>query len=124
MRPWHKNYHTMATYQQLMPNKYYLIQENENARVEMVFVPMATEKCVLLQYDDEERTRAWYKRSDDFFELVEELSDEQATLYEFITSKDDEEDENDADWDSTMFDDDEEDDEDDEDWLLEQAEKN
>jgi|GEM_PF-1438011 hypothetical protein len=113
----------MATYQQLMPLKYYLIQENENARVEMVYVPMATEKCVLLEYDDEENTRAWFKRSDTFYELIEELTDEQATIYEFITNKDDEKD--DAEWDADMFDEDEDDDdEDDEGWLLEQAEKN
>jgi hypothetical protein len=113
----------MATYDQLLPTKYYLIQENENARVEMVYVPMATEKCVLLQYDDEEHTRAWYKRSDTFYELIEELTDEQATLYELITDKHEEE-EGEADWVNPLFDEEDEEDEDDEDWLLEQAEKN
>ena len=119
---------TMPTYNDLNPATYYLIQENEHAGIEMVYVPMVTNKCVLVEYQDDEQTMSWYRKEDTIFEVLEELTDEQAVIYESLF----EDDEDDEDWDDEELvdlwnsdedeedededeDDDDEDDEDDED---------
>lgn len=94
----------MATYNELFPANYYLIQENENAQVELVYIPMVTSKCVLVEYEDEEQTMTWFKKTDQLFEVVEQLTEEQAVIYESLFEDDEDDD---------MWDEDEEDD----DWF-------
>ncbi len=86
----------MATYNDLTDGDYYLVQENENASVEMVFIPMMTEKCVLVEYQDEEQTMRWFKKTESLFEVIEKLTEEQAVIYESLF---DDEDDDDSDWD-------------------------
>ncbi|MCU0388414.1 MAG: hypothetical protein MUE71_07390 [Chitinophagaceae bacterium] len=117
----------MATYNELSEGKYYVIQELENTTLELVFVSMATEKCVLIEFQDEDQTLTWYRKTDEIFEIVEELTEEQAVLYETITAGDDsdgdddffwgddDEDEDDDFWD---MDDDEDDDDDDDERVI------
>ena len=88
----------MASFSELTSDSYYLIKENENSRVELVFVLMATAKCVLIEFQDDEQTTAWYKKSDFIFEIVEQLSEEHATMYESIARESDEDSDEDQDW--------------------------
>lgn len=104
----------MATYNDLSPACYYVIQENEHAGLELVFVPMVSEKCVLLEYQDEEQSLVWQRKTDAIFEIVDQLTEEQAVIYESLFEDDEEED---FDWNEEAeadewFDEDDEDDED------------
>lgn len=97
----------MATYSDLSPASYFLIQENENAGVELVYIPMVTEKAILVEYQDEEQTLKWYKKSEELFEVVEQLTEEQAVIYESLFDDDeDEDDDDDFEWDGDDGDDD------------------
>lgn len=83
----------MATYGDLQQGSYYVIQEVENASLELVYIPLVTEKCVLVEFQDEDQTLSWYRKSDDLFEIVEELADEHAVIYESLFAEDDDDDE-------------------------------
>jgi hypothetical protein len=85
----------MATYNELLPTSYYLIQENENSSLELVYVMMTTGKCVLIEYQDDDQTMSWFKKTDEIFEITEQLTEEQAVIFESLFE--DEEDE-DGDW--------------------------
>lgn len=67
---------------QLAIEKYHLIQENENGSPELIFVALATEKAVLIEYEDSEKTRLWKRKTDQFFELLETLSEDHANAYD------------------------------------------
>jgi hypothetical protein len=67
---------------QLEVDKYHLIQENENGSPELIFVALATEKAVLIEYEDSDKTRLWKRKTDHFFELLETLSEEHADAYD------------------------------------------
>lgn len=82
----------MATYNELFPASYYLIKENENAGVELVYIPMVTDKCVLVEYQDEDQSMNWYKKTDQLYELVEQLTEEQAVIYESLFENEDDDD--------------------------------
>ena len=82
----------MATYNDLKPGFYYLIRENENASIEMVYIPMETSKCILVEYQDEEQSMNWFRKTDDVHELIEQLTPEQAELYESLFENGEEED--------------------------------
>jgi hypothetical protein len=98
----------MATYSDLSPASYFLIQESENASVELVYIPMVTEKAILVEFQDEEQTLKWYKKTEELFEVVEQLTEEQAVIYESLFDDDDEDEDDDDDfeWDGDDGDDD------------------
>lgn len=85
----------MTTYSELYPSSYYLIKEHEHASIELVYIPMVTDKCVLVEYQDEEQTMNWFKKTDPIYELIEQLTEEQAVIYESLFENDEEEDEED-----------------------------
>jgi hypothetical protein len=74
----------MATYNDLKPGFYYLIRENENASIELVYIPMETGKCVLVEYQDEEQSMNWFKKTENVFELIEQLTKEEAEQFESL----------------------------------------
>ena len=98
----------MATYSDLKPGFYYLIRENENASIELVFIPMETGKCVLVEYQDEDQSMNWFKKTETIFELIEQLTNEQAEQFENLFEHEDDEDawNEDADDDPGWFSDD------------------
>jgi hypothetical protein len=102
----------MATYGDLQQGNYYVIQEVENASLELIYIPLVTEKCVLAEFQDDDQTLSWYRKTDELFEVVEQLADEHAVIYESLFAEDDEDDElwdmNDEDSDFWDVDDDEE----------------
>jgi hypothetical protein len=72
----------MAHYSDLQLNTFYLIQEEEGDLISLVQPLMETDNCVLiLQHDDEDMTY-WKRKDDVFFEIVDELTEEQAAEYE------------------------------------------
>lgn len=89
---------TMATYNDLQTDQYYLIQETEAGALSLVYVLMETEKAVFLELENGSETQVWKKKSDTIAEIVEELTEEQADEYESIMFEDDDEDE-DFEWD-------------------------
>ena len=88
----------MATYNDLQTDQYYLIQESESDDVQLVYVLMETNKAVYLEIEDGLETLVWKKKTETIAEIVEELTEEQAELYESIAFEDEEEDE-DFEWD-------------------------
>ncbi len=87
----------MATYNDLEIDKYYLIMEGEHGEVDLVYVLMQTNNAVFLELEDGEETLVWKKKNDSIFEIVDELTEDQADLYESIAYN--EEDDEDFDWD-------------------------
>ena len=87
----------MATYNDLEVDKYYLIKEQADDGVDLVFVLMETNNAIFLEVEDGEDTLVWKKKADTIAEIVDELSEDQAELYESIAYED--EDEEDFDWD-------------------------
>lgn len=98
----------MATYNDLKIDRYYLIRPNDSADVILVYVLMETEKAVFLEYEAEAETLVWRKKSDTVEEIVEELTEEQADLYESIVYKEEEDDDSFS-WEDLEEDDDDED---------------
>ena len=86
----------MATYNQLETDKYYLIKEQEDDGVDLVYVLMETNNTVFLEVEDGDETLVWKKKTDSIFEIVDELTEDQADLYESIAYDDDEDE--DFDW--------------------------
>ncbi|HWB24284.1 MAG TPA: hypothetical protein VG738_02340 [Chitinophagaceae bacterium] len=80
----------MATYNELTPGNYYLIQEGEETGIELVQPVMETGKCLLMLYIDEVETTMWKKKEAKIFEIVEELSAEQVAQYEDLFEDDEE----------------------------------
>lgn len=94
------NFLTMATFNDLQPLSYFLLQIGENEPIQLVFVTMTTNKCVLLEMQDEAQTLVWRKKDEPIYEVVEQLTDEQALIYESLFEADDEGDE---DWDDDFL---------------------
>ncbi|MFP5039490.1 hypothetical protein [Parasediminibacterium sp. JCM 36343] len=80
----------MATYSDLELNSYYLVIENEGDEISLVQPLMETDACVLLMNLDEYENTYWRKKSDDLFELVDELTEEQLEEYENLFDEEDE----------------------------------
>lgn len=83
----------MATYNDLKTDKYYLVKEVDADDVSLVYVLMETEKAVFLEFEDEMESMVWKKKTDKLDEIVEELTEEQADLYESIVYEEEEDDE-------------------------------
>ncbi len=107
----------MATYGDLQIGSYFLVQEQENASLELIYVPLMTEKCVLVEFQDEDQTLSWYRKTDALHEVVEQLTEEQAVIYESLFEDDEEEEEDNFFWGE------DDDDEEDEDWDLDEEKK-
>lgn len=87
----------MATYNDLKVDTYYLIKETAEDEVTLVYVLMNTRNAVFLEIEDGLETLAWKKRAAAIHEIVDELSDDEAELYESIVYE--EEDDDDLEWD-------------------------
>ncbi len=76
----------MVHYGDLESGGYYLIRENENGSIELAYIAMVTEKAVLVEYEDSEKTRLWHLKTDTFFEVIEKFSPEAQAAYEKVSS--------------------------------------
>lgn len=93
-----------------------MVQEQENATLELIYVPLMTEKCVLVEFQDEDQTLSWYRKTDVLHEIVEQLTEEQAVIYESLFEDEEDDDDDDFFWGD-------DDDDDDEDWDLDELKK-
>lgn len=85
----------MSTYSELAIGRYYLITENEGEELVLVQPLMETSAAVfLILHDAEEEITYWRKKGDEIYEILEELSDEEALSYELLFD----EEEADEDW--------------------------
>jgi hypothetical protein len=72
----------MPTYFDLQLNRFYLVQEKVNEDIVLVQPLMHTNECVFLTNHGEGEPTLWRKKSEELFEVVEELNDEQLAEYE------------------------------------------
>ena len=82
-------HYTMATYNQLELEHYYLVRETEGGEITLVQPIMETSKCFLVLTIDEIETTAWKKKEDSVAEIIEELTEEQVDEFEEIFEEDD-----------------------------------
>ena len=80
---------TMANYSDLQVDNFYLVIENEGEDVVLIQPLLETDNCVLLMHHDDDETTFWRKKHDQLFEIVDELTDEQAEEYERLFDSDD-----------------------------------
>lgn len=78
----------MAKYLDLQLDKFYLIIQTEGNGIDLVEVLLHTENAVLLMIHDEYESTIWKKKSEVFFEIVDELSDEQVEQYDALFDDD------------------------------------
>jgi len=83
----------METYSDLQLNRFYLIKESEMEAIILVQPLMETDNCLLLINLDEYENTFWKKKTDELFELVDELSDEQLAEYEILFEDEEDDDE-------------------------------
>jgi len=89
----------MATYSELTIGRYYLITENVGEELVLVQPMLETNAAVfLILHDAEEEVTYWRKKDDQIFEILEELTDEEALAYELLFD----EDEADEDWEDEL----------------------
>lgn len=72
----------MANYSDLLVDNFYLVIENEGEDVVLLQPLLETDNCVLLMHHDDDESTFWRKKSDVLFEIVDELTEEQAEEYE------------------------------------------
>ena len=85
----------MSTYSDLQQDVYYLIKETEDDELMLVKPLMTTSQCVLIVGNDGDSEYSFWKElADEVFEIVDQLTEEEAELYEslFEDEEDDEED--------------------------------
>ena len=86
----------MSTYAELQQDIYYLVKETEDDELMLIKPLMTTSQCVLLVGNDGESEYTFWKQLDDeVFEVVDELTDDEAELYESLFEDDDYDDDED-----------------------------
>ncbi|MES2881945.1 MAG: hypothetical protein V4676_07350 [Bacteroidota bacterium] len=71
----------MYSYGLLEPGCYYLVQEKENAALELIKVTVETEQCMyVFKYKDELVTE-WKKKNDQLHDILECLSDDVVAVW-------------------------------------------
>ncbi|MCX6206421.1 MAG: hypothetical protein NTZ19_09250 [Bacteroidetes bacterium] len=79
----------MSTYSELIIGRYYLITENDGEELVLVQPMLETNAAIfLILHDAEEEITYWRKKEDAIFEILEELTDEEALAYELLFDND------------------------------------
>ena len=92
MRRFITQLYIMSSYSELQQDTYYLIKETEDDELMLVKPIMSTTRCVLLVGNDGESEYTFWKQLDEeVFEVVDELTYEEAERYEGPFEDDDEE---------------------------------
>ena len=74
----------MASFGELKPNTYYLIQVDDESDIELVSVVLQTKETVLLR-SYLPQTEDFFKQQDDtIYKLIEEVDDETAAQFEAL----------------------------------------
>lgn len=79
----------MSTYSELTIGRYYLITEVEGEELILVQPMLETNAAMfLILHDAEDEITYWRKKGDPIFEILEELTDEEALAYELLFDED------------------------------------
>ena len=81
----------MKTYAELEQNRFYLLIENEGEDIVLTEPILFTEHCVLLVKHDDVETTIWRRKTDEIFEVAEELTEELRKNYEILFEPEEEE---------------------------------
>ena len=82
----------MSSYAELQLDTYFLIRETEDDELMLVKPLMITTRCVLLVGNDGESEYTFWKQLDEeLFEIVDELTEEEADQYENLFEEEEEE---------------------------------
>ena len=79
----------MKTYDELQVNHFYLIKENEGEEIVLIEPILETEHCFLLVLHTDNESTFWRKKTDEIYELIEELSEESQAEYDTLFEIDD-----------------------------------
>ena len=72
----------MYSYGLLEPGCYYLVQEKENAPIELIKVAVESDHCMyVFKYNDETITQ-WKSRNDTIHDIIECLNDQMVAAWE------------------------------------------
>jgi len=83
----------MSTYSDFENGIYYLIREAEGDEIMLIKPLMESGRCVLLLGDDGDgEITFWKEKDDEVFEIVDELDEDQASLYESLFEDDEDDD--------------------------------
>lgn len=79
----------MSTYSDLIIGRYYLITEVDGEELILVQPMLETNSAMfLILHDAEDEITYWRKKEDPIFEILEELTDEEALAYELLFDED------------------------------------
>lgn len=78
----------MYSYALLETGCYYLIQEKEDAAIQLIQVTMETDHCALVSVYGDEEILNWRKKTDFIFDIIELLSDEAVKEWQALYNKD------------------------------------
>ena len=79
----------MSNYSELIIGRYYLITEIEGEELILVQPMLETNGAMfLILHDAEDEITYWRKKEDPIFEILEELTDEEALAYELLFDED------------------------------------
>lgn len=78
----------MYSYALLETGCYYLIQEKEEAPIQLIQVTMETDHCALVTLYGDEELLSWRKKSDSIFDIIELLSDDAIKEWQALYNKD------------------------------------
>jgi site-specific DNA-adenine methylase len=83
----------MANYATLKINHFYLVIENEGEDIVLIQPLMETENCILIEHHDDYESTFWRKKTNDVFEVIEELTEEQVVIYQNLFEEEEEDEE-------------------------------
>lgn len=72
----------MYSYGLLEPGCYYLVQEEEDAAIELIKVTVESDHCMFVNKYHDEMVTAWKRKSDKLHDIIECLSDEMVEVWE------------------------------------------
>jgi hypothetical protein len=78
----------MYSYSLLEPGCYYLIQEKEEAPLNLIKIGVETDHCLFVTKYADEEVQEWKRKSDPIFDIVELLGDEAVRAWESSYNKD------------------------------------
>jgi hypothetical protein len=82
----------MNAYSNLEIHQFYLVQEEEDAEITLIQPLLETDHCFFILQHGELENTFWKKKTDPIYEIIEQLTDEQAEDFQNIWEEDDEND--------------------------------
>lgn len=80
----------MNKYNSLEIHQFYLVREEEDEEIVLIQPLLETDHCFFILQHGEIENTYWKKKSDTLFEIIEQLSEEQAEEFQNIWEEEDE----------------------------------